>query len=55
LIVPTLIIVRAYAGNQRPGYTGGFIVGLTRIPSPPKLISWFLINQQCFDIHFGEH
>jgi hypothetical protein len=41
--------------NQHPGYTGGFIVGLASIPNLPHLIRQTLINQQGFDVDFGEH
>ena len=40
---------------EHPGYAGNLIINLPRIPSLPNLISSFLINQQGFDVDFGEH
>jgi len=39
-----LIIRRAYASNQRPGYAGGFIVSFPSIPGIPNLIGQIRIN-----------
>ncbi len=41
--------------NQHPGYTGGLTVGFACIPRLPDLIRQFLINQQGFDVDFGEY
>ena len=49
------IINRGYASNQHPGYAGGLIINLPLIPSLPHLVSQLLINQQGFDVDFGEH
>ena len=50
-----LIIDRAYASDQHPGYTGGFIGHFAVMPQHPNLIGQFIINQQGFDVGFGEH
>ena len=41
--------------NQHPGYTGDFVVCFAVEPLFPNLISQYLINQQGFDVDFGEH
>ncbi len=42
--------------NYRPPHPGRLIpTELPGIPSLPNLISQFLINQQGFDVGFGEH
>ena len=53
-MVALLIINRAYACDQHPGYTGGLIVCFVSVPSPPHLVSQFLVTQQGFDVEFGE-
>jgi hypothetical protein len=40
---------------ERPGYASNLIINLPLIPSLPNLISQFLIDQQSFDVDFGEH
>ena len=38
-----------------PRYADNLIINLPSIPSLPNLISQFIINQQGFDVDFGEH
>ena len=40
---------------EHPGYAGNLIINLPFIPNFPNLIHQFLINQQGFDVDFGEH
>jgi hypothetical protein len=41
--------------NKPPRQKHYLIINLPNIPSFPNLISQFLIDQQDFDVDFGEH
>ncbi len=44
--------MQVFRGHRPPRHTSRQIINL---PSNPSLISRFLINQQGFDVDFGEH
>ena len=55
LLSHVLFRVRNVTIDYPPRQPGGQIINLPNTPSLPNLISQFLINQQGFDIDFGEH
>ena len=42
------------SSNHHPCYAGDLIFNLPLIPSLPNLLSQLLVNQQGFDVEFGE-
>ena len=44
-----------YTSNEHPGYRCGPIISVLGIPQPPNLVSQLLVNEQGFDVEFGEH